>query len=89
MFTGIILEVTKFRRDGIASFQAYALKRTVTTINVHVGTQSNTTCCSFSNGVYCTLSYTFQPIYNGHLQAPVLGVIVVTTLTISNRASYI
>jgi hypothetical protein len=55
----------------------------VTSINVSVGIQSNTTCCSFSNGVYYTLSDIFRPFYNGHLQASILGGVVNTTV-ISN-----
>jgi hypothetical protein len=51
---------------------------TVTSIIVHVGIQSNTTCYSFSNGVYYILSDMFRPNYNGHLQASVLGGVVNT-----------
>jgi hypothetical protein len=53
---------------------------TLTSIIVHVGIQSNTTWYSFSNGVYYTLSDMFRPIYNGHLQASVLGGVVNTIL---------
>jgi hypothetical protein len=38
----------------------------------------NTTCYSFSNGIYYTLSDMFRPIYNGHIQASVLGGVVNT-----------
>jgi hypothetical protein len=47
----------------------------ITSIIVYVSIESNTTCYSFSNGVYYTLSDMFRPIYNGHLQAYVLGVV--------------
>jgi hypothetical protein len=50
----------------------------VTTIIAYVGTQSNTICYSFSNGIYYTLSDMFRPIYNGHLQASVLRGVVNT-----------
>jgi hypothetical protein len=40
--------------------------------------ESKTTCYSFSNGVYYTLSDMFRPIYNGCLQASVLGGVVNT-----------
>jgi hypothetical protein len=52
-------------------------------INVSVGIQSNTTCYSFSNGVYYTLGDMFRPYYNGHLQASILGG-VVNTIVIRN-----
>jgi hypothetical protein len=55
----------------------------VTSINVSVGIQSNTTCYSFSNGVYYTLSDMFRPFYNGHLQASILGG-AVNTIVIRN-----
>ena len=45
---------------------------------VYEGIQSNTTCYSFSNGVYYTLSDMFRPIYNGHLQVSILGGVVNT-----------
>jgi hypothetical protein len=48
-----------------------------------VGIQSNTTCYSFSSGVYYTLSDMFRPYYNGHLQASILGG-VVNTVVIRN-----
>jgi hypothetical protein len=48
------------------------LTQAITSINVYVGIQSNTTCYSFSNGVYYTLSDMFRPFYNGHLQASML-----------------
>jgi hypothetical protein len=50
----------------------------VTSKNVSVGIQSNTTCYSFSNGVYYTLSDMFRPYYNGHLHASILGGVVNT-----------
>jgi hypothetical protein len=50
---------------------------------VYVGIQSNTTCYSFSNDVYYTLSDMFRPLYHGHLQASVLGG-VVNTIVICN-----
>jgi hypothetical protein len=48
-----------------------------------VGVWSNTTCYSFSNGVYYTLGDMFRPFYNGHLQASILGG-VVNTIVIRN-----
>jgi hypothetical protein len=54
--------------------------RTITSINASVGIQSNTTCYSFSDGVYYTLSDMFRPFYNGYLQASVLGSVVNTTV---------
>jgi hypothetical protein len=48
-----------------------------------VGIQSNTTCYSFSNGAYYTLSDTFRPFYNVHLQASIIGG-VVNTIVIRN-----
>jgi hypothetical protein len=41
---------------------------------------SNTTCYSFSSGVYYTLSDMFRPFYNGRLQASLLGGGVNTTV---------
>jgi hypothetical protein len=46
--------------------------------NCILGIQSNTTCYSFSNGVYYILRDIFLPIYNDHLQASVLGGVVNT-----------
>jgi hypothetical protein len=54
-----------------------------TSINVSVGIQSNTTCYSFSSGVYYTLCDMFRPYYNGHLQAYILGG-AVNTIVIHN-----
>jgi hypothetical protein len=48
-------------------------------INVSVGIQSNTTCYSFSSGVYYTSSDMFRPYHNAHLQASILGGVVNTT----------
>jgi hypothetical protein len=42
-------------------------------INVSVGIQSNTTCYSFSNGVYYTSSDMFRPYHNDHFQGSILG----------------
>jgi hypothetical protein len=55
----------------------------ITSINVSVGIQSNTTCYNFSNGGYYTLSDMFRPFYNGHLQASILRG-VVNTIVIRN-----
>jgi hypothetical protein len=51
--------------------------------NVSVGIQSNTTCYSSSSGVYYTSSDVFRPYHNGHLQASILGG-VVNTIVIYN-----
>jgi hypothetical protein len=56
------------------------LPRMVSSINVSVGIQSNTTCCSFSNVVYYTLSDMFRPFYNGLRQASTLEGVVNTTV---------
>jgi hypothetical protein len=48
-----------------------------------VGIQSNTTCYSFSNGVYYTLGDIFRPFYKGHLQVSILGG-AVNTIVIRN-----
>jgi hypothetical protein len=52
----------------------------ITSINVSVGIQSSTTCYSFSNGVYYSLSDMFRPLYTGHLQVSILGGVVNTTV---------
>jgi hypothetical protein len=52
-------------------------------LNVCVSIQSNTTCYSFSNGVYYISSDMFRPYHNGHLQASMLGG-VVNTIVIRN-----
>jgi hypothetical protein len=44
---------------------------------------TNTTCYSFSSGVYYTSSDMFRPYHNGHLQASILGG-VVNTIVIRN-----
>jgi hypothetical protein len=56
---------------------------TISSINVSVGIQSNTTCYSFSGGVYYTLSDMFRPYHNDHLQGSTLGG-VVNTIVIRN-----
>jgi hypothetical protein len=55
--------------------------------------QSNTTCYSFSKGVYYTLSDMFRPYYNGHLQASILGgavntIIIRTIRDLVSRVNY-
>jgi hypothetical protein len=55
-------------------------QETITCINVSVGIQSNTTCYSFSSGVYYTSGDMFRPFYNGHLQASILGGVVNTNV---------
>jgi hypothetical protein len=60
------------------------LKRAITSINVSVCIQSNTTCWRFSEGVYYTLGDMFRPYYSGHLQASILGV-AIDTIIIRNK----
>jgi hypothetical protein len=53
----------------------------ISSIHVYVGIESNTTCYSFSSGVYYILSDMFRPFYNGHLQASILGGVSCDTIT--------